>query len=267
MELFIDCNASDSSKRLYTHNLKRLNDGKPISSLNFLKKTDEIMTKINKMNRNTARSYIIACVVACKRRKGFKKCLDVYDKAMHAINNELKNATAKSPRFIENELSWDEILKARDALPKDSVEYVVMCLFTMIPPRRNLDYLMTTKPTEKGNFYNGKEFVFQNYKTAGTYKTQVLEVPSNLKKVIDNYLNVRPFKSDDLLIKRSGLPFKTKDIQSVINRATGKQIGCTLLRSIFLTSKYGDVMNELKHDTESMATSVDVARSTYIKSD
>ena len=80
-------------------------------------------------------------------------------------------------------------------------------------------------------------------------------------------MNKRPFKSDDLLIKRSGLPFKTKDIQTVINRATGKQIGCTLLRSIFLTSKYGDVMNELKHDTESMATSVDTARTTYIKSD
>ena len=60
---------------------------------------------------------------------------------------------------------------------------------------------MTTKPTDKGNFYNGKEFVFQNYKTAGTYKTQVVEVPIELKNVIDNYLNIRPFKSDDLLIK------------------------------------------------------------------
>ena len=38
MELFIDGKVSDSSKKLYTHNLKRLNDDKPISSLNFLKK-------------------------------------------------------------------------------------------------------------------------------------------------------------------------------------------------------------------------------------
>ena len=97
--LFIDGKMSDSSKKLYSHNLKKLNDGKPITNLNFLKKTDEIMAKINKMNRNTARSYIIASVVATKGRKGFKKCLEVYDKAMMNINSELKNATDKTERY------------------------------------------------------------------------------------------------------------------------------------------------------------------------
>ena len=86
----------------------------------------------------------------------------------------------------------------------------------------------------------------------------MVEVPTELKNVIDNYLNKRPFKSDNLLIKRSGLLFKTKDMQTVINKATGKQIGCTLLRSIFVTSKYGNVMKELKQDTEAMATSTSV---------
>jgi len=123
------------------------------------------------------------------------------------------------------------------------------------------------KPQEKSNWYDptSSNFFFGDYKTAGTYKTQVVEVPTELKKVIDNYLNTRPFKSDDLLIKRSGLPFKTKDIQTVINKATGKQIGCTMLRSIFLSSKYGTVLDQLKQDTEAMATSSATATSNYIK--
>lgn len=262
--LFLNGKMSDSSKRLYTHNLKRLNDNKEVTSLSFLKKTDDILAKLPK-NANTRRTYIISIVVSLRGRKGFKKQLQFWTSQMDDINKLLKDATTKTDTYKANELSWDEILKARDALPKDSVEYVAMCLFTMLPPRRNLDYIMTTKPTEKGNFYNGKEFVFQNYKTAGTYKTQVVEVPTELKKVIDNYLSTRPFKSDDLLIKRSGLPFKTKDIQTVINKATGKQIGCTMLRSIFLSSKYGDVLDELKQDTEAMATSSAVATSNYIK--
>ena len=58
---FIGGKMSDSSKRLYMHNLKKLNDNKEIKDFNYLKKTETIMEKMPK-NRNTARSYIIACV-------------------------------------------------------------------------------------------------------------------------------------------------------------------------------------------------------------
>jgi len=40
-----------------------------------------------------------------------------------------------------------------------------------------------------------------------------------------------------------------------------------MLRNIFLTDKYGIVMEELKKDTRAMATSVDVAMNNYIKED
>jgi hypothetical protein len=262
---FIGGKMSDSSKKLYLHNLKKLNDGKELKDFNFLKKTEQIMVKMPK-NRNTCRSYIIAVVNACKNRKGFKKTLEFYTKKMDEINAELKDGTAKTERYIENELSWQEILEARDKLPKDSIEYVVMCLYTMSAPRRNLDYVMKIgSPQETGNWYDGKNFYFGNYKTAGKYHTQVIEPSDELKQVLHSYLENRPFKSNDLLIKRTGKPFSTKDIQLTINKVLGKKIGCTLLRSIFLTSKYGKVLEEMKDDTDAMATSINVARSNYIK--
>ena len=38
-----------------------------------------------------------------------------------------------------------------------------------------------------------------------------------------------------------------------------------MLRNLYLTNKYGDMVEELKKDTTDMATSVDTALSTYIK--
>ena len=55
MEAFIGGKMSDSSKKLYMHNLKRLNDGKELKDFNFLKRTNQIMEKMPP-NKNTARS-------------------------------------------------------------------------------------------------------------------------------------------------------------------------------------------------------------------
>jgi hypothetical protein len=185
---------------------------------------------------------------------------------MDQINAELKDGTAKTERYKENELSWEEILDARDKLPKDSIEYVVMCLYTLMPPRRNIDYIMKVgAPKETENWYNGNLFYFNNYKTAGKYKTQIVEPSMALKNVLDEYLVERPFKGNDLLIKKSGKPFTSKDIQLTINKVLGKNIGCTMLRSIYLSSKYGDVLEDMKEDAQNMATSTAVIQSNYVK--
>ena len=38
-----------------------------------------------------------------------------------------------------------------------------------------------------------------------------------------------------------------------------------MLRNMYLSNKYGNMVDELKSDTKEMGTSVDVALSTYIK--
>jgi hypothetical protein len=262
---FIGGSMSDSSKKLYMHNLKKLNDGKELKDFNFLKRTDQVMEKMPK-NRNTCRSYIIACVNACKERKGFKKALEFYTKRMDEINAELKDATNKTDRYKENEMTWEEILDARDKLPKDSVEYVVMCLYTMCAPRRNLDYIMKVGgPKENSNWYDGVNFYFGHFKTAGKYHTQVIPVPDDLKEVLNSYLENRPFRSTDILIKKSGKPFTTKDIQLTLNKVLQKKVGATMMRSIYLSSKYGDMVEDMKEDAEKMGTSSGVIQSNYLK--
>ena len=64
---------STSSKKLYLHNLKKLNDGQHINNLNFLKHYTIIDAKLQKSAANTRRSYIIAIVYATKGNKKLKK--------------------------------------------------------------------------------------------------------------------------------------------------------------------------------------------------
>ena len=44
-----------------------------------------------------------------------------------------------------------------------------------------------------------------------------------------------------------------------------KKIGSSMLRNMYLTNKYGDLMKELKTDVSDMGTSVGVAMNNYIK--
>ena len=57
------------------------------------------------------------------------------------------------------------------------------------------------------------------------------------------------------------------DMTRLMYRIFDKKIGSTMLRHIFLTDKYKNVMSDMKEDTEAMGTSVDVAENHYIKKD
>ena len=58
---------------------------------------------------------------------------------------------------------------------------------------------------------------------------------------------------------------KSGEITKILNKIFGRNIGSRMLRNIYLTSKYGTMMQELKDDTSRMGTSVDVAINTYIQ--
>jgi len=58
---------------------------------------------------------------------------------------------------------------------------------------------------------------------------------------------------------------KSQDITRILNKIFGKNIGSSMLRNMYLSNKYSNVIDELKDDTASMGTSLEVALSTYIK--
>jgi hypothetical protein len=129
----------------------------------------------------------------------------------------------------------------------------------------------------QGGFYkkNNMKFILNNYKTEKKYHSVEIDIPDDLKQVILLYLKYHPLKLE-LKNKEFNIPFLVEDgkelkssteITKILNKIFDKKISSSMLRNIFLTSKYGDLVNELKEDTKQMGTSSDVALNNYIKTD
>jgi len=112
------------------------------------------------------------------------------------------------------------------------------------------------------------------HKVKGKYNTVVVPIEEDLMMVIELYFNNHPEKSK-LKNKNYDVHFlknfynepieKSQEITRILNKIFGKNIWSSMLRNMYLSNKYGDMVDELKSDTKDMGTSIDVALSTYIK--
>jgi hypothetical protein len=95
---------SDSSKKLYTRNLMKLNNDMPITNFNFLKERKTILNIIKDYKPTTQRSYIIAiCTVL--NNSNHKDIYNQFFEILSNFNNQLKVRTDKSDSQKENWLS------------------------------------------------------------------------------------------------------------------------------------------------------------------
>lgn len=279
---------SASSKKLYAHNLKKLNDNEPVNNLNFLKHYGVIDAKLEKISPNTRRSYIIAIVSATKGIDRLSKVNKYYYDKMLLINKQLKDQTNKTNNESENWLSQTEInekfdelysivsevknkRKINDTKYTALLDCLLLGLYVLNPPRRNLDYCMMVvdQPTETNdyNFYYKDKFYFNHYKTAKTYDQQIVDVPEKLNGLIKLYLKFKTKDNRHLLINYKGRALDTgTDItRRLMKIFDGKKISSSMLRKIYLTDKYSEVMDELDQDVAKMGTSVSTAQHNYIK--
>jgi hypothetical protein len=285
----------ESSKKLYLSNIKRLNDNKDPEDYNFLKNTTKILDKIKHLKDNTKRTYLISIVSILKDQPKYKKAFDIYYNKMMEYNKNLKTNTNKSETQNENWMNqedivklWSESLNEVNQLTKSKrkldesefeilTNFLILSLYVLIPPRRNdyLKMLILQEPTELNNEYNyldvkNKKFIFNNYKTSGTYKTQEIEIPKKLMDVINLYLKFRKDKQNlsPFLVKPDGLPFESNNaITRILNKIFKKKISVSMLRNIYLTDKYSKENKEKQSDAKMMGTSVNVMDTNYIKQD
>jgi hypothetical protein len=301
---------SPNSLNLYTKNLIRLNDGKEIKNLNFLKNTENILDKIKDYKPNTRRTYIISIVSLLKQEPKLKKLYDIYYKILLEYNTTLKNNNDKSDKQNDNWITQEEVLEKqkeleeilpviinKKSITQDQYEklfnLLILSLYTLNPPRRNLDYLkmnivskyisdiannILPKINDNNNYIDllNKNFIFKNYKTKKTYNEQVVPINDKLNDIIKIYLKFHPMKKD-IKGKKFNIPFlvdfegnqynNSNNITRKLNKIFGKKIGSSMLRNIFLTDKYSDNLKELNNDTTAMGTSNNTANTNYIKTD
>jgi hypothetical protein len=290
MDLFGGSTLSEGSKATYMSKLKKLNQNKVPTDLTFLKDTKKILETIETIpNPNTKRSALIAVVSVLKDNKKFKKIYDRYHAEMMNMNTVLnkesfksdatkaKQATVKMDDILARQKELAEVLplihkkrKITDEQLQQLHDLVVSSLYTLLPPRRNIDYseMVVASPTDDKtkNYYNKGQFFFNCYKTQGTYKQQVIDVPTELNDILKLWIKFKP-TSEYLLVKLpANTKYKPSDMSNLLKKVfKNDAVGVSVLRNNFLSFKYSDSMADLKKDSEKMGTSVGVALGTYIK--
>jgi len=288
-----DQNLSQKTIEMYLIKLRILNDNKPFDSLAFLKAKPTIKSKLESIsNDNTRKSYVASIVAILNRQTGKTwEAINNYYRVLFAKERSIfaeKPTNEKSQTQKENWLSWDEVkavfdklkAKAEDAAKKPRLSnadrkvienYMILALYVLQPPRRN-DWYYTVigkGSDDKKNYVDisdGK-YYFNNFKTAKSTGKEEINIPDEIMPVLKWYIKHMNLNDGDYLL------FPDDDVRTNSNRMTkslnsilGKKVGASMLRHIYLSNKYGKVLNEQEADAEFMAHSVGTAK-TYIKDD
>jgi len=273
MELFQD-KIADSTLKLYTSNLKRLNGGVIPKSPTFLKKTEDIQAIIDKYAPNTKKSYYITIVSYLKGKKVPKKTSDYYyDKMINSNKEYLETSNQKTPKQEENWLSWNEVIAHYKTLKPGTLEYLILSLYVLTPPRRSKDYyLMKVVPEHDESMdkafnyldWKEKKFIFNNYKTQGAYGAQTLDIPPELWDVLSQFKLKKKFEPF-FLLNKEGKQLAENGITRILNKSFGKNISSSMLRNIYLTDRFGEVEKDKQRISEGMGTSKDMIGKVYTK--
>jgi len=143
--------------------------------------------------------------------------------------------------------------------------------------KKEKNYLVVSGRSLNANF----TFILNDYKTNRKYGT--LELPiedKQLKAVLRRFLMInetlyKPVVEAPLFKTSSGKPINRNELSKILLKYSdmylGKKISTTLLRKIFLSSKYGgegglkEQLEELAKDNKIMAHSKEVALNSYVK--
>lgn len=288
-----DQNLSQKTIEMYLIKLRILNENKPFDSLAFLKAKPTIKSKLESIsNDNTRKSYVASIVAILNRQKGKTwEAINNYYRVLFAKERSIfaeKPTNVKTETQKENWLTWDEVKAVFDKL-KDKAEevakkprmsnadrkvienYMILALYVLQPPRRN-DWYYTVigkGDNDKKNYVDVKDskYYFNNYKTAKSTGKEVINIPDEIMPVLKWYIKHMNLNDGDYLLfpdddSRTNSNRMTKSLNSIL----GKKVGASMLRHIYLSHKYGKVMEQQEEDANFMAHGLGMQKD-YVKSD
>jgi hypothetical protein len=244
-----------------------------LMALNDDKKYDELLEEYGKLRDELNNKYNDeqkSGVISDKQSKNFATTEEVFN-MINEMADELKPLKKKSN---------DNITKKEKQLLQ---AYVLFNIYARMPFRNDVAGMMSINQAaykklsdeekkennylvvpSKGNLY----FVLNKYKTSKKYEELDLKIEDkDLRKILRYYLKVNGM---GVLFKTStDKPLTRIELSKVLlkysKKYMNKSISTTLLRKIYLSSKYGDMKEELEKDNKVMGHSKQVALDTYVK--
>ncbi len=298
-------NAKESTIKMYTANLMKLSKLMDTDNFKFLNKSENVKDKISELHFTTQRNYynaIIVYLMAVKEKKE-DPLIEEYVELRDTLNKKYEDEQAtgvisdkQSKNFVPieevnkmindmgEEIKNKKIKKKEDLTAKDKSllqSYILFNIYTRLPLRNDLagmeainkrSYNKLSEEDKKEKNYlvinkNKMFMVLNNYKTSAKYKELDIDIPKDLEKLLRLYIRVNGM---GVLFKSStGKPLSRNALSQLLLKETkkrmNKSISTTMLRKIYLSSKYGKVKEEMEKDAKVMGHSTEVAQNVYIK--
>lgn len=198
------------------------------------------------------------------------------EKSKTADNTSDKQKKALMIINLDKLKTFVEKLKGEaDKSLEDLETYILIALMVEYPLRNDLQEIFLTQHKKdlekKVNFLyippKGDAILKLNqYKTSRTHGPITIEIKSELTDAIRKLI-----KTDDrkyLFINQSGEPLSSSNFTHRLNRIFKKEFGIpissTLIRKIYLTSKYGKQTQDQKTDAQIFGHSLSTQQGTYI---
>tara|TARA_R110002020_G_scaffold75872_2_gene192800 strand:+ start:2153 stop:3112 length:960 start_codon:yes stop_codon:yes gene_type:complete len=283
--------------------LKKIFDTDNFDFLSSPDKVKDKIHELHYTTQRNHYNAIIVLLMALNKDDKYKKILEEYGKIRDELNDkylEEQSSGVISEKQKENFTTIEELegmihkmekelkdlkLKKKKELTKKEMallqNYVLFSIYTRLPMRNDVAGMETitkraynklSEKEKKENNYlvlekNNMFFVLNKYKTARKYEELKIDIPPDLKKLLRYYLKVNGM---GVLFKSStGKPLTRNALTQLMIKVTqkylNKSISTTMIRKIYLSSKYGDMKEELKQDNKVMGHSMGVALNNYVK--
>jgi hypothetical protein len=246
----------DTTKSTYKVRLQKLVEytGKDVDwIISNCKKTIAALDKNGVTESQTRKGFVNSVMTLFKHTKGLQeskcKAYARWRECADEIHREadLRYETLEATeRQLKAHVPWEEILNVRDKLDKDSVEYLLLCLYTMIPPARAdfnkvRIYKKNEDPTnerEDASYLKiegkGKMVLVHNEFKSSDYHKYVKELPLDLVQVIEKSLKSHP-REYLIVSPRNNKPYELAHSYAVyfdrkLTKIFGKTASINMLR-------------------------------------
>ena len=256
----------EKSVKTYASVLKSIMNELDLTSIKDFNKPKKILDYLGEMPPNKRKTRLSALFVLTENNKYKIKMLD----DINEYNNDVKKQE-KTETESDNWISKEEIMSLYEKMKKDAYSlmrkkdlkmkdlqeiqnFIMLALFVLIPPRRALDYVeMKIKNVDKStdNYIQGNKLYFNTYKTSKSKGQQIIDIPKELKTILSKWVKLNP--TDHLLFDAKNNKLSSVKVNQRFNKIMGKpNFSVNMFRKIFLTSKYGDTIKEMKEMEKDM---------------
>jgi hypothetical protein len=271
--------------------------------MKIVKSIDKVKDKLSDKTGNTQRNYFNAIIIWLMAVDGDKDLIKEYGDIRDELNKKYEDEQASgkiSDKQKENFVEMEELekmiadmekeIKSKKLKKKENLTakeralvqvFVLFSLYTRLPLRNDVSEMSAITKREYNNLSDKDKkehnylvvnksdmfMVLNKYKTSKKYEENKIEISKDLEKILRMWIRMEGM---GILFKSStGKALSRNAISQLMIKTTkkylGKSISTTMIRKIYLSSKYADVKEEMEKDAKVMGHDVSTQQKVYVK--